>query len=34
MGSGFERSSWASLRIRLMVGDFVLKVGRDIFGRA
>lgn len=31
VGSGLERNSWASLSIRLMVGDLVLKVGRDIF---
>ncbi len=31
VGSGLERSSWASLSMRLMVGDLVLKVGRDIF---
>lgn len=30
LGSGLVKSSEASFRIRLMVGDLVLKVGRDI----
>ena len=30
VGSGCEESSEASFRMRLMVGDLVLNVGRDI----
>lgn len=30
VASGFERSSVASLRMRFIVGDLVLNVGRDI----
>ena len=30
VGSGFEESSVASFRIRFMVGDLVLNVGRAI----
>jgi len=32
VGSGWAESSVASLRMRLMVGDLVLKVGRAIAG--
>lgn len=30
VASGFERSSVASFKMRLTVGDLVLKVGRDM----
>lgn len=33
VASGFDRSSVASFKIRLIVGDLVLNVGRDIVRR-
>jgi hypothetical protein len=30
VGSGWEESSEASFRMRLIVGDLVLKVGKDM----